>query len=164
MEKAAFVTKFGSVFEHSPWVAERGFDVWQKNSAELKADKIHAAMTEAFSAATQGMRLEVLKAHPDLAGKLAQAKRLTEASTAEQASAGLDALTNDERKTFTQLNSAYVSKFSFPFIIAVRDHTKASILEAFQKRIKNDEKQEFEVACMQVGRIAYHRLKDMVEQ
>lgn len=164
MEKAAFVTKFGSVFEHSPWVAERGFDVWQKNSGACNADKIHAAMTEAFSAAPQDMRLELLKAHPDLAGKLAQAKRLTEASTAEQASAGLDALTDDERDAFTQLNSAYVAKFSFPFIIAVRDHTKASILEAFHQRINNDEKQEFEEACKQVGRIAYFRLKDMVEQ
>jgi OHCU decarboxylase len=104
----------------------------------------------------------VLTAHPDLAGKLAQAKRLTPESTAEQASAGLDALTDEERQTFTRLNSAYVEKFGFPFIIAVKDNTKASILAAFQTRIENDRATEFATACRQVERIALHRLRDLL--
>ena len=104
----------------------------------------------------------VLRAHPDLAGKLAAAKRLTAESTSEQASAGLDALTDAERDTFTQLNTDYVAKHGFPFIIAVRDHTKASIMTAFERRIHNDTATEFAEACKQVERIAEFRLMDIL--
>ena len=95
-------------------------------------------------------------------GKLALAKRLTAESTSEQAGAGLNALTDDERETFTRLNAEYVAKHGFPFIIAVRDHTKASILEAFHRRIGNDRATEFAEACRQVERIAEFRLKDIL--
>jgi OHCU decarboxylase len=104
----------------------------------------------------------VLRAHPDLAGKLAQARRLTADSSAEQASAGLDALTDAERADFNRLNDAYVAKHGFPFIIAVRDHTRASILQAFLTRIDNDTRTEFANACGQVERIAELRLKDQL--
>jgi len=103
--------------------------------------------------------LKVLVAHPDLAGKLAAAKRLTAESTNEQASAGLDMLTDEERIIFTELNEKYTTKFGFPFIIAVKDNTKASILEAFKRRLENDRDTEFRTACAQVERIAYLRLK-----
>ena len=102
----------------------------------------------------------MLNAHPDLAGKLAQAKRLTTDSTAEQASAGLDALTDAERQKFTELNDAYTGKFGFPFIIAVRDNTKASIMAAFERRIGQDRDTEFAEACKQVERIAELRLRE----
>ena len=92
---------------------------------------------------------------------MAAAKRLTEASTSEQQSAGLDALTDQERKTFERLNKDYVEKHGFPFIIAVRDHTKASILEAFEHRLAQSSAQEFQTACRQVERIAELRLKEM---
>ena len=98
----------------------------------------------------------------DLAGKLAAAKRLTPDSTAEQASAALDALTDEERATFQRLNADYVAKHGFPFIIAVRDNTKASILQAFQTRLANDTGSEFATACKQVERIAELRLKDQL--
>ena len=91
-----------------------------------------------------------------------QAKRLTEASTSEQAHAGLDALTDAERAEFTTLNDAYTSRFGFPFIIAVRDHTKASILAAFTRRLGNERDAEFAEACAQVERIAWHRLKALL--
>ena len=104
----------------------------------------------------------MLNAHPDLAGKLAQAKRLTENSTAEQASAGLDALTDAERASFEDLNAQYVAKHGFPFIIAVRDHDKAGILAAFQRRIGNDREAEMAEACRQVERITELRLKDLL--
>ena len=102
----------------------------------------------------------MLKAHPDLAGKLAQAKRLTAESTAEQAGAGLDALTDAERVRFTELNDAYTAKHGFPFIIAVRDHDKKSILKAFRLRVGNAPAAELAEACRQVERIAELRLKD----
>ena len=117
-------------------------------------------MARVFRTASEEQRLGVLTAHPDLAGKLAAAKRLTEESTAEQASAGLDALTDDERSAFTDLNTRYTETFGFPFIIAVRDHTKASILSAFERRVSDDRDTEFAEACRQVERIAQLRLED----
>jgi OHCU decarboxylase len=105
----------------------------------------------------------VLKAHPDLAGKLAAAKRLTAQSSAEQASAGLDALTDEERAAFEQLNAQYVGKHGFPFIIAVRDHTKAGILAAFERRVNHATDIEFAEACRQVERIAFLRLSALLD-
>lgn len=104
----------------------------------------------------------VLRAHPDLAGKLAAARRLTPESSAEQASAALDALTDAEREAFQRLNADYVTRHGFPFIIAVRDNTKESILAAFQTRIAHDTESEFAMACAQVERIAMLRLKDLL--
>ena len=106
--------------------------------------------------------MAVLRAHPDLAGKLAIAGELTEDSRMEQAGAGLDRLTAPEHARFTQLNTAYVEKFGFPFIIAVRDNTKDSILAAFTTRIAHDTATEFATACAQVERIAELRLKDIL--
>lgn len=156
-----FVNRFGSIFEHSSWVAERAFDL-ELGPAHDSAGGLHNALCRAFRSASADERLGVLKAHPDLAGKLAAAKRLTAESTSEQASAGLDALTDAERETFTQLNADYVAKFGFPFIIAVRDNTKASILDAFATRIANSRDDEFATACRQVERIAWYRLRDIL--
>ena len=104
----------------------------------------------------------MLNAHPDLAGKLAKAKRLTAESTREQASAGLDALTDKERELFSKLNAAYVTTFGFPFIIAVKGKSKDEILAEFERRIGNSRATEFETACKQVERIALLRLRDML--
>ena len=161
MERQEFVQRFGSIFEHSPWVAERAFDL-ELGPAHDSAGGLHNALCRAFRSGTDAELLGVLTAHPDLAGKLAQAKRLTEESTKEQASAGLDALTDAERSRFTELNATYVQKFGFPFIIAVRDNDKASILKAFETRIANNRDQEFATACKQVERIAWYRLNDIL--
>jgi OHCU decarboxylase len=161
MDRATFVETFGGVFEHSPWVAERAHAL-ELGPAHDRPAGLHNALARAFRSATHAERLGVLQAHPDLAGKLAQAKRLTASSSAEQASAGLDALTDAEREDFTTLNTAYVEKHGFPFIIAVRDNTKASILAAFQQRVANDTETEFATACAQVERIARLRLEDML--
>ena len=161
MDRARFVERFGAVFEHSPWVADRAFDL-ELGPAHDSAAGLHNALCRAFRNASAEERLGVLAAHPDLAGKLAQAKRLTADSSREQASAGLDALTDAERAEFQQMNTAYVAKHGFPFIIAVRDNTKASILAAFQTRLANDRATEFATACAQVERIAALRLKDML--
>jgi chitin deacetylase len=161
MDRETFVKAYGGVFEHSPWIAERAFDL-ELGAAHDTAAGLHNALARMFRSASHQERLGVLTAHPDLAGKLAAAKRLTAESTAEQASAGLDALTDDERARFTELNAAYVAKHGFPFIIAVRDNTKATILAAFQARLANDTETEFETACKQVERIARLRLEDML--
>ncbi|MEO9777633.1 MAG: allantoinase PuuE [Sedimentitalea sp.] len=161
MDQAEFVAAYGSVFEHSPWIAERAHDL-ELGAAHDTAGGLHNALARMFRSASEEERLGVLKAHPDLAGKLAQANRLTAESTAEQAGAGLDSLTDEERETFTQLNNAYVEKHGFPFIIAVRDNSKASIKEAFERRINNDRLTEFAEACKQVERIAELRLRDLL--
>ncbi len=161
MDLATFTSRFGGVFEHSPWIAERAHAL-ELGPAHDSAAGLHNALARMFRSASREERLGVLTAHPDLAGKLAQAKRLTAESTHEQASAGLDALTDEERDSFTRLNAEYVAKHGFPFIIAVRDNTKATILQAFETRIANDTGTEFATACAQVERIAELRLKDML--
>ena len=158
MEKKAFVGAYGGIFEHSPWIAERAWSL-ELGPAHDCAAGVHNALARIFRSASPDERLGVLKAHPDLAGKIAAAHRLTPESTAEQASAGLDALTDEERADFAALNAAYVEKFGFPFIIAVRDHDKAGILAAFNRRLGNDRDTEFAEACRQVERIAELRLQ-----
>src|SRR6185437_13504109 len=144
-----------------PWIAERAFD-GELGPANDTALGLYVALRSQFRAASEAEQLAVLRAHPDLAGKLAAARRLTEASTAEQASAGLDVLSDAERERFTHLNSAYVQKFNFPFIIAVRDHSKAEILAAFERRLGNSWETEVITAGRQVERIAQLRLEAML--
>lgn len=161
MEKRAFVDTYGGVYEHSPWIAERAFDD-ELGPAHDTALGLSNALARKFRFASDDERLAVLKAHPDLAGKLAAAKRLTAESTSEQASAGLDALSDTERAVFQKLNTDYTDKFGFPFIIAVKGLTKDAILSAFQTRINHDRETEFTGACRQVERIALLRLSDML--
>lgn len=157
MDRTTFVDTFGGIFEHSPWIAEAAFDS-KLGPAHDTAKGLHQAFTQAFRAAPEEKRLKVLRAHPDLAVKISNAAPLTVASSAEQASAGLDALNDFERGAFMALNEAYVTEFGFPFIVAVRDHTKMSIMEAFHNRLQNDREMEFAEACRQVERIAELRL------
>ena len=161
MQKDQFIEQYGGVFEHSAWIAEGAFDL-ELGPAHDSAIGLHNALARIFRSASGEARLGVLRAHPDLAGKLAQADRLTAESTSEQASVGLDALTEAEHAEFTQLNAAYVKKHGFPFIIAVRDFSKAEILSAFQTRLAHDSADEFETACRQVERIAELRLQQLL--
>jgi OHCU decarboxylase len=157
LSQTDFVARFGGVFEHSPFIAERAFAAG-RIAEPLTADGVHAAMVTIFRAASDAERLEILRAHPDLAGKLAIAGGLTEDSRLEQAGAGLDRLTPEEHARFTALNSAYVEKFGFPFIIAVKGLDRTDILDAFQRRIDNDRDTELETATAQVEKIAALRL------
>jgi OHCU decarboxylase len=161
MDRATFVATYGSIFEHSPWIAEGAFDL-ELGPAHDTAVGLQNALCRIFRTASKDQRLGVLTAHPDLAGKLAQANRLTAESTSEQAAAGLDALTDGERTQLTEMNETYVTKHGFPFIIAVRDHNKASIIAAFKRRIDNPTDVEFVEACKQVERIADFRLMDIL--
>lgn len=159
MPRDQFISEFGGIFEHSPWVAEAAYDL-ELGPTHDTAQGVHQVMSRVFRRADADKRYGVLTTHPDLAGKLAAAKQLTTESASEQAGAGLDVLSDAERGDFQALNTAYVAKHGFPFIIAVRDYTKASIVEAFKRRINNNTETEFSEACQQVERIAELRLME----
>lgn len=163
IDRTAFVARFGGVFEHSPWIAERAFD-HARIDEPLQAGSVHAALCAEFRAASHDERMAVLRAHPDLAGKLAIAGELTEESKSEQAGAGLDRLSEAEHARFTELNTRYMRDFGFPFIIAVKGHDKASILAAFETRIGNDMQTEFETACAEVERISGFRIASILTE
>lgn len=162
MTREDFVQKFGGIYEHSPFIAERTWDAEMGAIHDTPAG-LSARMAQMFRAASDEERLGVLVAHPDLAGKLAEAKRLTAESTSEQASAGLNALTDAERAAFQQVNTDYVAKHGFPFIIAVRDYDKAGIMAAMQARMGHDTATERAEAERQVMRIAQLRLQDALK-
>ncbi|MDO5530146.1 MAG: allantoinase PuuE [Paracoccus sp. (in: a-proteobacteria)] len=160
MAREDFMARFGGIYEHSPFIAERAFDA-EMGAAHDSASGLGARMAQIFRGASDDERLGVLRAHPDLAGKLAQARRLTAESTSEQASAGLDALTDAERAGFEALNEAYTEKHGFPFIIAVRDHDKRGIMAAMERRVRNETETERKEAERQVIRIAQLRLNEV---
>ncbi len=160
VERLDFVTRFGGVFEHSPFLAERAYDAGLIEEP-LSAMEVHDALSAMFRTASRPEKLGVLKAHPDLAGKLAIAGELTEDSRREQAGAGLDRLSAEEHARFTALNQAYTEKFGFPFIIAVKGLDRDDILKAFEARLDNGLDQEFETAAAQVEKIARLRLEAM---
>jgi 2-oxo-4-hydroxy-4-carboxy-5-ureidoimidazoline decarboxylase len=160
MTRPEFVKRFGGVYEHSPWVAEAVYDA-RLRPAHDGVKALHVAMIEAVETAPRERRLELLRAHPDLAGRLAIRGELTPASTAEQASARLDACTPAEFDRLQELNTAYRAKFGFPFIMAVRGKTRLEILAAFERRIHNDPEAEFRTALDEVHKIALLRLGDL---
>ncbi len=161
LTRTAFVERFGGVFEHSPWVAEAAFDAGLDSTCET-ASGLHGLMASAMMAGDDARKLALILAHPDLAGRLARAGRLTAESTKEQASAGLDQLTDDERARFTELNDAYKARFGFPFIMAVKGRSKDEIMSAFERRIAHDRDQEFSTALEEISRIALLRLSDLL--
>ncbi len=160
MNDADFVAALGEVFEHSPWVCESVRNL--RPFTDLTS--LHAAMMSNVHASSEERKLALLRAHPDLAGKAARAGALTEHSRGEQRGAGLDHLNTDEYERFNTLNTAYVLRFGFPFIIAVKDHTKSSILQAFEVRLKNPPDEERDTAIAQVARIAWYRLNDLIAE
>ncbi|GAW36326.1 uric acid degradation bifunctional protein [Roseovarius sp. A-2] len=159
MDQARFVARFGEVFEHSPWVAERAYAL-ELGPAHDCAAGVHNVLCRAFRTASREERMSVLRAHPDLAGKLAAAGHLSAESATEQAGAGLDHLSDADRAAFERLNADYVARHGFPFIIAVRDHDTASIRAAMERRLAQDSDTEFAEACRQVERIAALRLRE----
>ena len=154
LDKATFVARFGALFEHSSWVVE--------NAAMLRPfdDLLDGLMSAVHRASTE-QKLALIRAHPELAGKAAIDGTLTDASAAEQASAGLDRLTPAEYARFHALNSAYKERFGFPFIICVRLTDKAGILAAMERRLDNDREVEIETALAQIGEIIRLRLEDL---
>lgn len=155
-DRARFLDAFGHVFEHSAWVME---GAWNHHPFADEAALV-AAMRASVDAAPDALRLALLRAHPDLAGKAARAGDLTLDSYKEQTGAGLDRLGEDEYERFHAMNEAYKAKFGFPFIIAVKGLNKNDILAAYAQRLDNDQPVEFENALNQVKKIAGFRLAD----
>lgn len=159
MNQQQFIDKFGGVYEHSPWVAKQAYPLL--NSSIKTAEDLSAIMAKTMLAAEQKAQLALICAHPDLAGKAAIAGALTDESTSEQKGAGLDQCSEAEFAEFTRLNNAYIEKFNFPFIIAVKGHNRSSILDAFTRRLKNSTQEEFAEALKQINRIAKFRIKEL---
>jgi 2-oxo-4-hydroxy-4-carboxy-5-ureidoimidazoline decarboxylase len=159
MDRAAFVVKFGGIFEKSPWVAEKA---WEKRPF-ASLDDVHAAMVTVAKNAPAARQLALLQSHPDLAGKEAHAGTMTRASVDEQASAGLNALSPAEFAELSRLNAAYKAKFGFPFIIAVRMYTKEGIFFEFRRRLQNDTQSEFANDLQNVYLITYLRLNKLLD-
>lgn len=155
---AAFLETFGSIYEHSPWVAEA--IVSHRPFTDL-SDLI-GRMRTCVDGASEAQKLSLLRAHPELAGKAAIDGTLTQASQEEQASAGLDRMRPDEFAALTEMNAAYNDRFGFPFIICVRLTTKAGILAALEDRLKNSVETEFETALGEVHKIAQLRLEGVL--
>jgi 2-oxo-4-hydroxy-4-carboxy-5-ureidoimidazoline decarboxylase len=154
MDREQFRARLGDVFEDSPWVADRAWEARPFPTVE----ELHAAMRAVVTRASEGERLALLRAHPDLAGKAARAGAMSASSVAEQATAGLDRLTDDEFARLERLNAAYRERFGFPFIIAVRRHDKLAILAAYERRLEHTREQEIEAALGQVFEITAIRL------
>lgn len=154
MQDDAFVATLAAIYEHSPWVAAAA--VAARPFASVAA--LHDAMTRVVAAAPHDVRLALVAGHPDLGGRLARAGALEAASAAEQAGLGLDRLSDEEFAHFDRLNSAYRARFGFPFVIAVKRHTRATILAAFERRLGHDDATELRTALDEIGAIARFRL------
>ena len=155
-DRAAFGAALGHLFEHSPWVAE---ETWpQRPFADVA--QLHAALCATMRGATPERQLALIRAHPDLAGRLAQQNKLTAESTREQAKAGLNELTAAELAEFQRLNAAYLERFHFPFIICARLSNKSAILAAMLMRSGNAVETEFQTALAEIEKIAQLRLND----
>jgi 2-oxo-4-hydroxy-4-carboxy-5-ureidoimidazoline decarboxylase len=154
LDQAGFIQTLGSIFEHSPWVAERAWN--SRPFADL--DALHSAMAAQVDSATFSERLALLQAHPDLGARA----RLSAASASEQAGAGLDTLTPAEFEQLHRLNAAYRAKFGFPFLLAVKHSTKHDVLQAIWTRMESAPENEFREALRQAYRIARFRLEDLI--
>ena len=159
-DDAAFIASLGDVFENSSWLVQRAIEKRPFTSRDV----LLAVFMDTMFAASEDEILALIRAHPDLAGKAARAGDLTDHSAHEQASAGLDRLTDTEFDQFNRLNNAYRETFGFPFIIAVLDHTKESILAAFETRLKNSKATEIEEAIRNIGRIVSLRVINTVRE
>jgi len=158
LDVTEFVNRFGAIYEHSAWVAEEAASV----TTEIDdIEKLANLMADCVDNASTSRQLELIRAHPDLAGKAQVAGELTEESTSEQSSAGLDQCSVEEYERFQMLNTAYHEKFGFPFVMAVKNSSRDEILGAFSDRLENDPAAEFETALAEIHKIARMRLRSM---
>jgi 2-oxo-4-hydroxy-4-carboxy-5-ureidoimidazoline decarboxylase len=160
MPKAEFVACLGGIYEHSPWVAEQTAGERPFSGKEHLADRMRAVV----EMASESTKLALIRAHPDLADKLARAGALSAESTREQAGLGLDRLSDAEFERFSDLNRRYRERFGFPFVICVRMTDKPGILAAFERRLEHDAAAEMAEALRQIHHIARLRLEDLVTE
>jgi len=163
MRPEAFIERYGGVYEHSSWVAEDivAEDTFGDDIDPADTGSLIILFVECVDNASRDRRLALIRAHPDLAGRAAIAGALTNESTEEQTSAGIDQCTPDEFAHFQDFNERYKNKFEFPFVMAVRDSNRAAILAAFEERLQNNPEEEFECAITEIHKIARLRLEAM---
>lgn len=155
MSQIEFVRALGEIFEQTPAIAQ---SVWHDRPFESVED-LHQKMTKIINALDLEAQIALITAHPDLGSKA----KMADASIKEQAGAGLDRLTPSEYERFQSLNQAYKARFGFPFIVAVKNHTKTSILAAFEERLQHSKDEERQRAIAEISQIAYFRLIDQVK-
>jgi OHCU decarboxylase len=160
MVRDEFVSSFADIYEHSPWVAESVFDAGL-DADDNHIESLHLKMSMTLLNASEQKQLDLINAHPDLAGRAAVNGELTAASTAEQAGAGIDQCSEEEFAKFTTYNNSYKNRFNFPFIMAVKGANRYQILESFEMRLGNDSETEFATALNEINKIALFRLRDM---
>ncbi len=158
MDQSTFVSVFGSVYEHSSWIAETAWE----HRPFASVDGLHATMDSIVEGAGQSRQMNLIKAHPELAGRLLRSGQLTAESRSEQAQAGLTSLPENLTKRMLELNSAYQEKFGFPFIICARLNNVATILQAMEDRLTNSSETEFKTALQEISKIAKLRLADIM--
>jgi len=154
---AGFVAALGHLYEHSPWVAE---ETWPRRPFR-DATQLHVELCRTMQSASVEKQLELIRAHPDLAGRLARQNQLTRESTHEQASAGLNHLSDEELAAFQKLNDQYRTRFGFPFIICARLNAKDAIVSAMKSRLQNTTPAEHAAALAEIEKIAWLRLNDI---
>ena len=154
LDHDAFMARFDGVFEGSPWVAERAWATRPFGSL----DALHGAMVDVVGRAPHEVKLGLIRAHPDLATRIA----LTPESEREQAAAGLDSLTPEQFDRITWLTAAYRARFGFPFIVCAREHTPDSIIAAAERRTESGVEEEEQTALSEIAKIARLRLADLV--
>ena len=158
LSREAFIATFADIYEHSPWVAQQAYDLGAHTELD-DVETLHARMSDILLDATHAQQLALINAHPDLAGKAAVQGELTEASSNEQAGAGIHLCTPEEFQRFTELNEAYKARFGFPFIMAVKGSDRHKILAAFEQRIHHSPEAEFACALAEINTIALFRLQ-----
>lgn len=158
-DKSVFLKTFDELYEHSPWVIEKAFESIKKDSKYDKLDEFHKILSTTVLNETDELQMSLIKAHPMLAGKQAKNDELTDFSTNEQKSAGLNSCTNEEIKLFDELNKTYFDKFDFPYILAVKGRNKKEIIENFKSRLENKIDDEKKEALKQINQIAEIRIK-----
>ena len=160
MTKRDFVDRFSGVYEHSPWIAEA---VWSDglDASHGDVDGLANALAAIVDRADAELRLNLINAHPDLAGRAAISGRLTPDSTAEQANAGIDQCTAEEFSLFQDMNETYKNKFGFTFVMAVKGSNRHKILDAFRRRVQNDPQVELTQAIQEIHKIARLRLAEI---
>ena len=158
LSREGFVRNVGPVFEHSPWIAETA---WASRPF-ANVEQLHGALCQVVRNASEGQKLALIRAHPDLVGRAALAGTLTRESTSEQASAGLNHLTTEEIAACQKYNAAYRERFGFPFVICARLNRKEAILAGFEARLHNSHEQEVAAALGEIFKIAELRLRDLV--
>ncbi|XP_076048060.1 2-oxo-4-hydroxy-4-carboxy-5-ureidoimidazoline decarboxylase-like [Oratosquilla oratoria] len=159
MDYEAFVQTFGNVVEHGTIISAA---IWKFRPFD-NVKHLHDTICDFIALLPTSGKEGILRCHPDLAGRLAQMNKLTEESTTEQKSAGLDQLSKEELDFLNAANSKYRSKFNFPFVICARENKKTAIFEGLRSRVSNSPEIELQRGIEEVKKICYYRLLDLIQ-